>query len=273
MAVPRGQAATKNQLIELVVLALGASQLKDVGLNALRGVLGSDPKFAVLDGAADLQPVWDLLESQPNFQKAAAVSALCWVKSQEGRLGISLTLPAALAGISPGEMLANAGVCRPRREDVERVIQGVEPARKPSAAPVEAPVVVATVKERRRRTVGMIAAGVALLSLGFLGYFIADNVEKKPEFKNLDTAEFAGDLPVTAARVWGSEVHVSLVESSWLRQPEERRRKQLEQALERLQARPGTRITTLIVADENRRQRASAQLSSRGGKAQIRFYP
>ena len=78
---------------------------------------------------------------------------------------------------------------------------------------------------------------------------------------------------MTSARVWGSEVHVSLVESAWLRQPEERRRRQMEQALERLQSRPGPRITTLIVADDSRRPRASAQLSARGGRTQVRFYP
>jgi hypothetical protein len=273
MAAPRGQSATKNQLIELVVLALGASQMRDVGLKALRGVLASDPKFSVLDGAADLQPVWDLLESQPEFQKAAAVSALCYVKGLEGRLGISIKLPAQLDEISAADRLEQAQACRPRREDVERVVQGLEPARKPSALPAtEAPVLVKPPNDKRRRVVGIVAAVVALASLGFVAAVVIDNVDTTPQFKNLDTAEFAGDLPVSSARVWGSEVRVSLVDMAWLKQPEDRRRKQLVQALERLQNRP-TRIMTLIVEDESKRPRASVQLATRGGTAQVKFYP
>lgn len=273
MAVPRGQAATKNQLIELVVLALGTSQLKDVGLNALRGVLASDPKFAVLDGAADLQPVWELLESQPGFQKGAAVSAMCWVKAQEGRLGISLKLPAPLEELPTAERVTQASFCRPRREDVDRVISGMEPARKPSALSSSAPASPRRETSKRRQAIGIVAGAVAVASLAFLGFFVADNVEGKPTFKNVDTAEFAGDLPVSSARAWGNEVRVSLVELAWLKQPEERRRRQMEQALERLQSRPGPRITTLIVEDDARRPRASAQLSVRGSKTQVRFYP
>jgi hypothetical protein len=274
MAVARGQAATKNQLIELVVLALGASQMKDVGLGALRGVLGSDPRFAVLDGAADLQPVWELLESQPDFQKGAAVSALCWVKAQEPRLGISLKLPAALEEIPAPERITHASYCRPKREDVDRVIQGLEAPRKPSALPASptAPMV-RPATNKRRQMVGIIAGVVAAASLAFVGVFVAKNVEGKPDFKNVDAAEFAGDLPVTAAKVWGSEVRVSLVDGGWMKLPEDRRRRQMEQALERLQARPGPRITTLIVEDDARRPRASAQLAARGGKSQVKFYP
>lgn len=274
MAVARGQAATKNQLIELVVLALGASQMKDVGLGALRGVLGSDPRFSVLDGAADLQPVWELLESQPDFQKGAAVSALCWVKSQEPRLGISIKLPAALEDIPAAERITHASYCRPKREDVDRVIQGLEPLRKPSALPSAPPVAAPKpANHKRRQMVGIVAGAIAAVSLAFVGVFVAKNVERKPDFKNVDAAEFAGDLPVTAAKVWGSEVHVSLVDAGWMKLPEDKRRRQMEQALERLQSRPGPRITTLIVEDDSRRPRASAQLAARSGKSQVKFYP
>lgn len=273
MAAPRGQGATKNQLIELVVLALGSSQMRDTGLKALRGVLASDPKFSVLDGAADLQPVWELLESQPDFQQGAAVSALCYVKGLEGRLGISIKLPAALEEMTPADRLTHASYCRPKREDIDRVVQGLEPARKPSALPTTAPVLARPRNDKRRRMVGIVAAVVAAVSLGFVAVVIFDSVDSTPTFKNVDTAEFAGDLPVAAARVWGTEVRVSLVDSGWLRLPEERRRKQMEQALERLQGRPGPRIVTLIVEDDGKRTRASAQITSRGGKAQVKFYP
>lgn len=274
MAVPRGQATTKNQLIELVVLALGASQMRDVGLKALRGVLASDPRFAVLDGAADLQPVWELLEGQPDFQKGAATSALCWVKGQEGRLGISIKLPAAVEELPPAEQLTQASLCRPKREDVERVIQGLEPLKKPSALGQSqpAPTIIKPRNEKRRQLVGIVAAVVAAASAVFIAVVLLNGAEGTPQFKNLDTAEFAGDLPVGAARVWGNEVHVSLVDAGWLKQPEERRRKQMEQALDRLQNRPGARITTLIVEDESKKPRASAQQTARGGRTQVKFY-
>jgi hypothetical protein len=80
MSASRPTSATKNQLIELVLVALGSSH---GGLKALRGVLGSDPRLAVLGSAVELQPVWEVLEAQPDFSREAAVAALCFVKGHE----------------------------------------------------------------------------------------------------------------------------------------------------------------------------------------------
>jgi len=258
--------ATKNQLIDLVLVALGSSH---GGLKALRGVLGSDPRLAVLGSSVELQPVWEILEAQPDFSRDAAIAALCYVKGHEDTLGIQIRLPAALSGLSPSERTTHAAACRPPREEVARILAGelrpigvttesIRSLQKPAAR-----------EWSRRQLIGLGAAAVALLSTLLVVYSIASTMSSAPSFKRLDAAEFAGDIPIGAARMWGTEVRASLVDPTWLKQPEARRRKQMELALDRLSSR---NLTTLIVEDESNRQRATAQMVGRSRKILVRFY-
>ena len=271
MSAPRQSSATKNQLIDLVLVALGSSH---GGLKALRGVLGSDPRLAVLGSSVELQPVWEILEAQPDFSREAAISALCYVKGHEETLGIQIQLPAALGNLSPAERMAHAARCRPPREEVARILAG---ELRPIGVTTETIRVLQQEKNEgfsfsqlsRRQLIALGSGIVAALSLILVIYSIASTMTKEPDFKRLDAAEFAGDIPIGAARMWGTEVRASLVDPSWLKQPEDRRRKQMELALDRLASR---NMTTLIVEDESNRQRATAQTVGRSRKILVRFY-
>src|SRR5215470_1482993 len=114
--------ATKNAIVELILLAFADSKLKDLGLPAMRGVLRSDPKLAVLDGECDLASVWELLEAQPGFDPSAAVAPFCYLKTLEPRMNVTLRLPAKLGTLSEADIVRNAGGCKPDREEIERVL-------------------------------------------------------------------------------------------------------------------------------------------------------
>ena len=106
-------------------------------------------------------------------------------------------------------------------------------------------------------------------SVGFLVFFVAGNMTHAPTLKPIEPGEFSGDLPLSSARVWGSEVHATLADPAWTRQPEALRRKQLELALDRLSAR---KMTVLILEDDQRRPRASVQLFGRPPRPFVKFY-
>src|SRR5262245_36596950 len=127
-AVP--QAITKNVIVELVLLGLAQSKLKDTGLSAMRGVLLSDARLAVLDGAVDLQAVWDLLEGQPGWSPEAALGPFSFVKSLEPRLQITVKLPSGMKKLTDAEITRHAAACRPKRDDVDRAIRGLAPEKK-----------------------------------------------------------------------------------------------------------------------------------------------
>jgi hypothetical protein len=263
---PAVPAVRKNQVIDVVLLALGSSH---EGLKALRDVLGSDPRFSVLDGVVDLQPVWEVLEAQPDFAREATSAAMCYVKGLEARLGVQIKMPAALEALTPGERILHASKCPARREDVEKALTKAAEISPPSLdlAPVR---VSDDPALRKRQIIGMAAAFITVASIIFSIYSVVASMEGKPDFKRIDAAEFAGDIPIGSARVWGGEVRAALVDPTWMRQPEERRRRQMEIALDRLATR---QVKTLILEDDSQKTRATAQAYGRGTrKIQIRFF-
>jgi hypothetical protein len=261
-------APSKNTLVDVILLALGSTPLRELGLDALRGVLASDPRLSILDGAVDLDPVWEVISSQPGFDVELAGPPLCYVKTLEERLGVAVRLPRSLADLTDSEVRLRGSRCRPAREEIERILRPIELARSREVPPVTA--------SRRgpvpgKRLALIIAAGLALVaSLVYLGTFIATHVQRAPTFATMDLAELSPDLPLVSARTWGGEVHAILSDTSWLRQPEATRRLQLEHSLERLAA--SRKVTVLIVKDESGRARATAQLFGRPPRVQVRFY-
>ncbi len=266
---PMTAAPSKNTLVEVVVAALSTTRLRDIGLGALKGVLASDPRLSILDGAIDLQPVWDVLEAQPGFDAEIAGPPLCFVKTIEDKLGVEVRLPATLAALPAGEVRSVASRCRPPREEIERILGGGEPERRARTAPIAVEGPPAPPRPTGRLITTVLAAVVAAASLIFLVVYLAGNMQQTPSLRNLDPAEFSGDIPLAGARMWGTEVHATLADPAWMRQPEASRRKQLEQALDRLAAR---KLTTLIIEDESKRPRASVQLFGRPPRPFVRFY-
>ncbi len=267
---PATRSTTKNVIVELVLLGLAKSKLKDTGLEAMRGVLLGDARLAVLDGAVDLQAVWDLLEAQPGWEPAAALGPLCFVKGLESRLQITVKLPAAMARLSEAEIAKHGAACRPKGEDVDRAISGARPERRrrlDNTAPLPMPR--DGVMPQWKKALGIGAAIVTLASLAFLAHVIIGEIAGGPKFTGIDAAEFAGDIPLRSAEKWGNEVHALLVDPSWLKQPEAKRREQLERALQRLADR---QLSVLVIEDENKRTRVTAQMFGRPPRVFVRFY-
>jgi len=268
--------ATKNTIVELILLGLAQSKLKDLGLQAMRGVLQSDHRLAVLDGAVDLESVWELLEGQPDFESGAAMAPFCWLKTLEPKLQVTIKLPAKLGPLTETEIIKNAGGCRPKREDVDKVLAGEKDAPKVRpkveiTAPLIAPMPsgLQDTISPRKKILGIFSAAVVLASVVFVGHAILADMVGTPKFTKIEPGLFAGDIPLRSAQKWGTEVHASLADARWLSQPEEQRRKQLERAVQKL---ADQQLGVLIIEDDSNRPRATAQLFGKPPKVFVRFY-
>jgi hypothetical protein len=234
-------------------------------------VLASDPRFSVLDRDVDLEPVWQVLEAQPDFSRESTASAMCFVKGLEPRLGLQIRLPGALESLTPGERASFSNRCPARKADIDKVLSGLDATRLTASNAV-----LCAVPERppptggsRRLVIGIAAGIVAAASLLVVTHSVVTNIDKTPDFKRIDAAEFAGDIPIGAARVWGGEVRAALVAPTWMRQPAERRRRQLAAALDRLSSR---QIRTLILQDDAMKTKATAQIFGSNRSIQVHFY-
>jgi len=266
--------ATKNTIVELIVLTLAQSTMKDMGLTAMRGVLQSDPRLAVLDGSVDLECVWELLEGQPGFEPAATLAPFCFLKTLEPRLQISIKLPTKLGELSETDIVKNATACRPRREDIDRVIEGDKegPTKRIKPASLKAPPIRGSMTEElttRKKILAGVSAAVVLASLVIVGHSIFGELGGEPKFTKIEPAAFTSEIPLRSAEKWGGEVHASLADPAWLKQPEDKRRKQLESAMQRL---ADQQLNVLIIEDDTKRPRATAQLFGKPPKVFVRFY-
>ncbi len=269
--------ATKNTIVELIILGLAQTKLKDLGLQAMRGVLQADHRLAVLDGAVELESVWELLEGQPDFDAGAAMAPFCWLKTLEPKLGVTIKLPAKLGPLTETEIIRNAGGCRPKREDVDKILSGEKDAPRVRAktseitAPLVAPMPAAlqdTISPRKK-ILGILSAAVVLASIVIVGHAILGEMVGTPKFQKIEPGLFAGDIPLRSAQKWGTEVHASLSDARWLSQPEDKRRQQLEKAVQRL---ADQQLGVLIIEDDANRTRATAQLFGKPPKVFVRFY-
>jgi len=272
--------ASKQTVIELLVLAFGATELKEMGLDALRAVLRSDPRLAVLDGALELEPVWEILSSQEDFRRAPATDAICYVKALEPRLGIRLGLPAALAELSEIDVAHHAERCKPKREDVDKIIaaptvedvltSGAAPRGKRETKPVWAPA--AKNKKRLqipREWIMRVAVLVLVGSFGWTGLYVAMNTGGSPSFKPIDPA-FAAGIPVKNPSLWAAEVHATLNDANWMSRPSEERTQALAQAVVKLHAQ-NPDVRAFVLKDSTQKVRASAQWVEKGPPV-VRFY-
>jgi hypothetical protein len=110
---------------------------------------------------------------------------------------------------------------------------------------------------------------VTVLSLGYLGYAMIDELRGPAKASTFEVAELGGEIPVRSAERWGGEVHAVLSDPAWMKLPEAKRRELLERALRRLGDR---QVNVLVLEDEAKRTRASAQLFGRPPKLFVKFY-
>src|SRR5262249_12250704 len=113
------------------------------------------------------------------------------------------------------------------------------------------------------------AVAVTAVSLGFLTYFLIDEGRGPAKSATIDVGEVDSDIPLRSAERWGGEVRGVLADSTWMKLPETKRREQLERALRRLADR---QVGVLVLEDDAKRPRATAQLFGRPPKLFVRFY-
>src|SRR5262249_42418119 len=184
--------------------------LLERGLDAMRGVMRSDPRLAVLDGALDLGPVWELLSGQPDFDPAPATAAILFVKSLEARMGIALKLPEALVTTSDVDVVRATERIRPKREEVDKILtartveevatSGAPPPRhKRDTQPLWQPVAEKKPRFRIPRQYILLAAATIVVASGvWMMIYVSSNAQHTPRFKPIDVA-FAGTIPLKDA--------------------------------------------------------------------------
>src|SRR5262249_38612224 len=207
---------------------------------------------------------------------AVAMPRCCWLKRFDPKLGLTLRLPVKIGPLTETEIIKNAGGCRPKREDIDKVLAGEKDAQKvrPKAeitAPLIAPLPSAlhdTISPRKK-ILGIFSALVVLASIVIVGRALLGDMVGTPKLTKIEPRLFAGDVPLRSARKWGTEVHASLADARWLSQPEEQRRQQLEKAVQRL---ADQQLGVLIIEDDSNRTRATAQFFGKPPKVFVRFY-
>ncbi|HKA86403.1 MAG TPA: hypothetical protein VKE22_02020 [Haliangiales bacterium] len=273
--------ASKQTVIELLILAFGETELRDMGLDAMRGVLRSDPRLAVLDNALDLGPVWELLSGQPDFRPEPATAAILFVKSLEGRLGIALKLPDELAELSEVDVVRAAEKVRPKRAAVDKILaartveevptSGAMPPRpKGEPGPLWAPSPPRKPRFRiPRRAILVGAAVVVVASAAWMTIYLMTNTARTPQFQSIDLG-FASGIPLKDAGIWSAEVHATLGDAGWLARPAEEKKAALASAVARLHARH-PEVRALVVKDGAHGVRATAQWVDKGPPV-VRLY-
>lgn len=277
--------------IDALVLAFSHSRASSlVGTDALRTVLTGQYRELVKGGTFYLDEVWGLLESQPGFDPALVKPPLCRFKLWSDELGLEVALPAAMGRLEPLEIRSLAEQCRVPPGDLDRVLgrgrhadaeavaqnkakaAASKPARaKASAAPTRRPAPAAPARPRRgkrsRPVLLAVAALVAVAGFTVAGVFAYMELRSVP-WQEVSTG-FSGGIPLTRAERSGFDVAATLADEAWLKTPIERRRQQLEEAVEKLR-REGVR--NLLVRDKKGTVRATAQSYGRPPKVKVRFY-
>lgn len=247
---------TKRMIVDSLVLAFAHSDAKDiVGTDALRMVLDARyPEMVKRQGTLDLQPVWQLLSSQPGFQAEGVTAPFCRFKMWEPQLGIQIVLPTALASVGKLDLSSRAAKCRVPDGALAKILNPTAAAAPgPQPQPTVAPTAesVEEVEQQGRRFKW--ALGAAIVAVIAVGFSVA--LALSTQVKTLQPKAFAGTIPVREARMAGDAVGAVLSEGSWLQGPESERRKQVEEAMGRLAA---LGISNLIIMDPEGRIRVQA---------------
>ena len=276
--------------IDALVLAFSHSRASSlVGTDALRTVLTGQYRELVKGGTFYLDEVWGLLESQPGFDPALVKPPLCRFKLWSEDLGVEVALPAAMGRLDPLEIRSLAEQCRVPGGDLDRVLGRGRHADAEAAAQTKTKAKAKAVSKptrasrpdaatavspgrsrgakRSRPVLLAVAVLVAVAGFTVAGVFAFKELRSVP-WQEVSTG-FAGGIPLTRAERSGFDVAATLADEAWLKTPIERRRQQLEEAVEKLR-RDGVR--NLLIRDKKGTVRASAQSYGRPPKVKVRFY-
>jgi hypothetical protein len=247
-------------VVDAIVLAFSHSEARDVvGTDALRMVLdGRYVEMVKAPGALQLQPLYDLLKVQPGFVHQQSLPPFCRIKAWEPQLGAAIELPRELAELSASviERERQAARCKVPDEELSRVLR-------PQAAPVPAPVARAPTgpvkmglpddapPASKRKTM----AALGLATAAAVGLMVSLVLVLSGGPRKIVPSEISDVIPIASAKLSGPVVGIELADKSWLSRPEAERRRQLEDALARVQPLGASRI---VVLDQEGRLHSSA---------------
>jgi hypothetical protein len=261
-------------VFDAIVLAFSRSGARDiVGTDALRSALDGLAKDMITPDTLKLQPLWDLLESQPGFERNHAAPPILLVKTWQIRIGRTVELPTAFGDVTDEEASRYAAECKVTPEELDRALTprtppAVTPAPPPiaptttprpakrttAAPPVGENKATIAARAQKRRKVWMIISGTAVVAA-----IISITITLWPGRNNeLDAAALTTEIPLAHVRKSGAMIGAVLTDPSWLSKPEDVRRKQLEDALAKVH---GFDATQLMVFDARGQIVASAHTS------------
>lgn len=246
-------------VFDAIVLAFSRSELRDVvGTDALRTALDGLAKDMLAGDTLRLQPLWDLLESQPGFARNAAAPPILRIKTWQIRLGLDVELPAAFGDVGDEDCTRYAAECKVTPDELEAVLTPRTPTPTPVPTPVPAaPAAKRTPKrattappvreareaararaEQRRKRWSLIAGGAVLAAI------VSITISLWPSHgeNELDASALTTEIPLTHVRKSGAMIAAVLGDPSWLAKPEDVRKKQLEEALAKAHALDATQI-------------------------------
>lgn len=227
-------ATPPGTLIDVIVLVFARSELKNlVGTDALRTVLsGSQRALFPEPGAMSLQPVWELIESQPGFDPDLAIPPMCRLKAWENQLLVKVEMPEPLAHLDLATREKKAMECNVGDDELYKVIKvrPTAPEKKDTTRAIES----TSASEEKARAQGSslstkVAAILAVLGLAAAGVSVYLTLGRTSgSTVRLSASELSSDIPLTDARRNGSLVVATLSDMTWLDKPEAERRLQLE---------------------------------------------
>src|SRR5947209_16282645 len=116
-------AVRRGVVVDALTACLERSKVSErLDVEALRPVLGSAPDLWRGGNELNLDPVWQLLIKQPGVQIEDAAPPLLLFKSFEAELGLTVTLPMALAALSQREEARLRGEVAFGRDDFVKTL-------------------------------------------------------------------------------------------------------------------------------------------------------
>jgi hypothetical protein len=219
-------------LIDVVVLVFARSELKTlVGTDALRTVLnGSQRAMFPEPQTMSLQPIWELIEDQPGFDREKAIPPMCRLKTWEGRLKVKVVMPVALEALDGTTREQKAMECNVGDDDLNKLLKPPTTTTPvPSTRMLESGSA-AKGKPKRRISAGL-ALAFAILGLAAAGvslYFTLGRTEPSTT-RSLSASDLTTEIPLVNVRRNGSLIVATLTDpATWLEKPESERRMQIE---------------------------------------------
>lgn len=234
---------TSSTLIDVVVLCFAKSELKSlVGTDALRSVLeGAQRDLFPEPDVMSLQPVYELLESQPGFEAEKAVAPFCRIKQWESQLRVRVDLPVTLDTLDRKTREEKAFMCNAFDSDLDKLL--APPVEKKKVEVVEkkkddGPITAGSFDRRAK-----IALVCAVIGLGAAGASFWLTFRKQSDGTiSINAKDVSSEIPFKDVRMSGSIMIATLTDPDWMSKPEIVRKTELLNAAPRVRMQGAHRL-------------------------------